>query len=195
MTASWERGRPARTKPGTALTISPTWINRNGVTALLRPGRCCSRRQSGCLQHRTEAQRRPKGQDAGGTPALPGKAAPAVPCGSFQEKRPMVHEDEPRMDTKFVEIFPPFPTFGGSLLSLLQPLSGPSSSFVALRGFLFLAFVDNPQLFQTRLSPRQRPPPGVSPQTIATWFILAYLSAREHPGPESRPSRSKRNPE
>ena len=28
MKASWERGRPARTKPGTALAISPTWINR-----------------------------------------------------------------------------------------------------------------------------------------------------------------------
>ena len=28
--------------------------------------------------HRTEAQRRPKGQDAGGTPALPGDAVPAV---------------------------------------------------------------------------------------------------------------------
>ena len=40
--------------------------------ALLRPGRCCSRRQGGCLQHRTEAQRQPKGQYAGGTPALPG---------------------------------------------------------------------------------------------------------------------------
>ena len=38
-----------------------------------------------------------------------------------------------------VEISSPFPTFGGSLLSFLQPLSGPSSSFVALRGFLFLA--------------------------------------------------------
>ena len=25
---SWERGRPARTKPGTAWAISPTWINR-----------------------------------------------------------------------------------------------------------------------------------------------------------------------
>ena len=36
-----------------------------------------------------------------------------------------------------VEILSPFPTFGGSLLSFLQPLSGPSSSFVALRGFLF----------------------------------------------------------
>ena len=45
---------------------------------LLRPGRCCSRRQGGCLQHRTEAQRRPKGQDAGGTPALPGQSLPPL---------------------------------------------------------------------------------------------------------------------
>ena len=28
MMASWERGRPARTKPGPASPISPTWINR-----------------------------------------------------------------------------------------------------------------------------------------------------------------------
>ncbi len=63
--------------------------------ALLRPGRCCSRRQGGCLRHRAEAQRRPKGQnaggtpalpgdkeqDAGGTPALPGSAAPGVRWG------------------------------------------------------------------------------------------------------------------
>ena len=49
--------------------------------ALLRPGRCCSHPQGGCLQHRTEARRRPKGQDAGGTPALPGDAVPAVRWG------------------------------------------------------------------------------------------------------------------
>ena len=49
--------------------------------ALLRPGRCCSRPQGGCLQHRAEAQRRPKGQHAGGTPALPGDAVPAVRWG------------------------------------------------------------------------------------------------------------------
>ncbi len=36
---------------------------------------------------------------AGGTPALPGDTVPAVPCGSFEEKRPIVNEDEPRMDT------------------------------------------------------------------------------------------------
>ena len=49
--------------------------------ALLWPGRCCSRRQGGCQQHRAEAQRRPKGQDAAGTPALPGDAVPAVRWG------------------------------------------------------------------------------------------------------------------
>ena len=37
----------------------------------------------------------------------------------------------------FVEIYSPCPTFGGSLSSFLQPLSGPSSSFVALRGYPF----------------------------------------------------------
>ena len=58
-----------------------------------------SRRQGGCLQHCTEAQRRPKGQHAGGTPALPGKAVPAAPCGSFEGKRLIISEDEPPMDT------------------------------------------------------------------------------------------------
>ena len=48
------------------------------------PGQGCSRRKGGCLQHRTEAQRQPKGQHAGGTPALPGEAVPAdrvAACG------------------------------------------------------------------------------------------------------------------
>ena len=40
-----------------------------------------------------------------------------------------------------VEISSPFPTFGRSLLSFLQPLRGPS--WIPL-----FAFVDNPQLFQ-----------------------------------------------
>ena len=52
-----------------------------------------------------------------------------------------------------VEVFSPFPTFCGFLLSLLQPLSGPSGSFVPLRGYLFLGFLDNPQLFQARRAP------------------------------------------
>ena len=38
----------------------------------------------------------------------------------------------------FLEIFSPCPTFGRSFLSLLQPLSGPSWSFVPLRGYLFV---------------------------------------------------------
>ena len=90
--ASRERGRPARTKPGTASAISPTWINRER-----RHGSPSAwPMQGGCT---AQAQRQPKGQHAGGTPALPGKAGPAAPCGSFEGKRLIVNEDEPPMDT------------------------------------------------------------------------------------------------
>ena len=34
-----------------------------------------------------------------GNSRLPASRAPALPCGSFQEKRLIVNEDEPRMDT------------------------------------------------------------------------------------------------
>ena len=34
-----------------------------------------------------------------GNSRLPASRAPALPCGSFEEKRPIVNEDEPRMDT------------------------------------------------------------------------------------------------
>ena len=35
-----------------------------------------------------------------GDSRLPASPAPALPCGSFEEKRPIANEDEPRMDTK-----------------------------------------------------------------------------------------------
>ena len=35
-----------------------------------------------------------------GNSRLPASRAPATPCGSFEEKRLIVNEDEPRMDTK-----------------------------------------------------------------------------------------------
>ena len=35
-----------------------------------------------------------------GNSRLPASPVPALPCGSFQEKRPNVNEDEPPMDTK-----------------------------------------------------------------------------------------------
>ena len=44
----------------------------SGALPLLRPGPCGSRWQGGRLQHRRETERQPKGQHAGGTPALPG---------------------------------------------------------------------------------------------------------------------------
>ena len=47
----------------------------SGALPLLRPGPCGSPRQGGRLQHRRETERQPKGQHAGGTPALPGGAS------------------------------------------------------------------------------------------------------------------------
>ncbi len=44
----------------------------SGALPLLRPGPCGSCRQGGRLQPRRETERQPKGQHAGGTPALPG---------------------------------------------------------------------------------------------------------------------------
>ena len=53
----------------------------SGALPLLRPGPCGSRRQGGRLQHRRETERQPKGQHAGGTPALPGGGVPMVRWG------------------------------------------------------------------------------------------------------------------
>ena len=61
--------------------LPPLGSNGNGAMALLRPGRCCSRRQGDCLQHRTEAQRRPKGQDAGGDSRAPRQCRPGRAVG------------------------------------------------------------------------------------------------------------------
>ena len=65
----------------------------SGALPLLRPGPCGSRRQGGRLQHRRETERQPKGQHAGGTPALPGGVVPMVrwgyPAGDFSESRPV----------------------------------------------------------------------------------------------------------
>ena len=56
---------------------------------------------------------------------------------------------------------PPFPTLGGSLSSLLQPLSGPSPFFVALRGYLFAfsPFVDNRSPLPDHWRVPLKPPP------------------------------------
>ena len=58
-----ERGRPARTKPGTALAISPTWINRerrHGSGSAWPMGLLPT---GGCLQLHCKAAR-PKEQSA-----------------------------------------------------------------------------------------------------------------------------------
>ena len=92
---------PHLDQPGTA-----PWLSFGLAAAV--PA-CLPARQADSVaaQHRTEAQRRPKGQDAGGTPALPGDAVPAVPwgclAGDFSESRrapfgklPFAREPGPR---------------------------------------------------------------------------------------------------
>ena len=244
--ASWERGRPARTKPGTASAISPTWINRErrqgspsawplrfpptGWLPAASHWSSAAAKGTGCGRDARAPRRcRPSGAVGGiwratsqkadvhplGNSRLPASPAPAphdgadhtrvkqpvlIPIGSRghvslirlaaslnintqdrQDKQDekLLHKKligsiiecafvenlsvlrgpsripfesfptpwNPFADSSFalltdplsplVEIFSPFPTFGGSLLSFLQPLSGPSSSFVALRGYLF----------------------------------------------------------
>ena len=56
----------------------------SGTLALLRPGRCCSRRQDGCLQHRTEAQRPPKGTECGRDARAPRRCRPGGAAGGWR---------------------------------------------------------------------------------------------------------------
>ena len=71
----------------------PPQSTGSGALPLLRPGPCGSRRQGGRLQHRRETERQPKGQHAGGTPALPGVSSRwcggGCPAGDFSESRPV----------------------------------------------------------------------------------------------------------
>ena len=67
--------------------LPPLGSTGNGAMALLRPGRCGYCRRSGCLQSRAEAQRPPKGQHAGGTPALPGAITPPLEGESQKPSR------------------------------------------------------------------------------------------------------------
>ena len=84
---------PAQILPQLRPSPSPESTG-SGALPLLRPGPCGSRRQGGRLQHRRETERQPKGQHAGGTPALPGGVVPMVrwgryPAGDFSESRPV----------------------------------------------------------------------------------------------------------
>ena len=234
MKASWERGRPARTKPGTASAISLIWINRDrphgyrlrkGLNSAL-PGNPFP--LPDLWQSPLEPPPTPSWPFAvlrgpswiSFCPScpfvdpLPGYPFPLAslfvalhgplsslfqPLGvpgyfAFPPARPLADPSRAssnplvalrRSSWPFVDIFlsfvslrgsppfqspfslsvflrgpsrtpfesfptpwsplrgnPPFPTFGGSLSSLLQPLSGPSPFFVALRGYLFPFPVD-----------------------------------------------------
>ena len=111
-----------------------------------------------------------------------------LPRCEFCKKLPL-----DRYFSLFLEIFSPFPTFGGALLSLLQPLRGPSPFFVALRGYLFafswksfLPFVAEPSC--AVLQPLRGP----------SWICFCLFALRGYPLPPSQPlanpSRSPTNP-
>ena len=73
--AGWptrERGRPARTTLAKPRPFPRPGLTGKDARALLRPGPCGSHRHGGRVRHRRETEQQPKGEDAGGTPALPG---------------------------------------------------------------------------------------------------------------------------
>ena len=99
VTTSWDEGPSgsAGVPPAPSLPqprpSPPTGSTGSGAMALLRPGRCGSRRQGGRLQHRRETERQPKGQHAGGTPALAEVSSRwcggGYPAGDFSESWPV----------------------------------------------------------------------------------------------------------
>ena len=134
MKAPWERGRPARTKTGTASVISTTWINRQrrhgspSAWPLLFPptgwlpaashGSSAAAKGTACGRDARAPRRcRPGGAVGGvwratsqnadlhplGNSRLPASRAPGLAGGSFQEKRLIINEDEPRMNTNRTE--------------------------------------------------------------------------------------------
>ncbi len=98
VTTAWEEDPPGSAGvPPAQYLAQPRPSPRPGSTGkgampLLRPGPCGSRRQGGRLPHRKETERQPKGQHAGGTPALPGGSSRwcggGYPGGDFSESRP-----------------------------------------------------------------------------------------------------------
>ena len=98
-----------------------------------------------------------------------------------------------RYFSSFLEIFSPFPTFGGSLLSLLQPLSGPSLFFVALRGYVFAfspfvnIFFPLPDPWRTPIEPPPTPSWPFAVLRGPSWICFCLFALRGYLLPPSRP--------
>ena len=98
-----------------------------------------------------------------------------------------------RCFSSFLEIFSPFPTFGGSLLSLLQPLSGPSLFFVALRGYVFAfspfvnIFFPLPDPWRTPIEPPPTPSRPFAVLRGPSWISFCLFALRGYLFPPSRP--------
>ena len=88
--------------------------NGKDARALLRPGPCGSLRHGGRVRHRGETERQPKGEDAGGTPALPG--GPLSSRLPFEGESAQTNWLDGRLESRF---------------------DNPLVAFVVLRGSLF----------------------------------------------------------
>ena len=157
-----ERGSRLVVPPAQSLaqprSSPPLGLTGNDALALLRPGRCGYRRRGGCLQSRADAQRPPKrcGRDAraprGGTPSsFPTHGRPLwiflqPLCGPLRVPSWIALSPY----SPFVDIFFPLPEHKILYISSMNypwrrpiepppTLSGPSSFFVSLRGYV-LAF-------------------------------------------------------
>ena len=109
-----ERGRPARTTLAKPRPSPRPGSTGKDARALLGLSPCGSHRQGGRVRHRRETERQPRGEDAGGTPALPG--------GLLSSRLPFKGESA---QTNWLD---------GRLESQFD---NPLVSFVSLRGSLF----------------------------------------------------------
>ncbi len=166
--------------------------------ALLRLGPCGSPRLGGRLPHRGETERQPKGEDAGGTPALPGGVLPFVDnLFDFGCHRPPIKNSSIRL-LVFIRVHSWFvvPLRGHLPLpdlwrNPLEPSPTPWWPFVVLRGpswiILFLlprSFSDFPR------TPWSRSPPTADPSgPVPGWEFARSNAPAPRPPAESETAR------
>ena len=88
MMASWERGRLARTRPGTASAISSTWNDPTAPRLSFDLAVAVTADEVAACKVALMLSDPHMDQDAGGTPALPGDAKSLPPGGKVAEAEP-----------------------------------------------------------------------------------------------------------
>ena len=88
MMASWERGRLARTRPGTASAISSTWIDPTAPRLSFDQDVAVATDEMAACKVALMLSVPHMDQDAGGTPALPGDGKSLPLGGEVAEAEP-----------------------------------------------------------------------------------------------------------